>query len=242
MKITGLLAGKCPNGDDCPKIHDTDGSHVIVQGDLIVDPTTVGKKSLPKGEGLVAVPRELIYPAGMTLPEMSAYILERHTFHLLRVENRRAYAAASDGGDFARYLDGADGPLEGAGWHNKLREWTGDGRIRTKVHVVEGELSPYERYAFEWGFTRTTMAGEGVRVLEADPGELAGLPDFWVVDGEHVIRMDYDDTDKFSAAHVVTGPDAAAYRVLARVLWSEATNFDTWWDTHPGYRRKPRAA
>lgn len=242
MKITGLLANLCPNGDDCPKIHDTDGSHVIVQGDLITDPTTVGKKALPAGEGLVSVPRELIYPAGMSLPEMSAWILERHTFHLLRIENRRAYAAASDGGDFARYLDGADGPIEGGAWGDKLRGWTAEGRIRTKIHVVEGELSDYERYEFEWGFTRTVRAGEVVRVLEADPGVLTDVPDFWVVDTEHVVRMDYDDAGKFVAAHVVTGPDAATYRALARVMWAESTPFETWWDAHPGYRRTSRAA
>jgi hypothetical protein len=238
MKITGVLADDCPHGHDCPRIHDTDGDTVIVQGDRVTDPAVLEHLHLPEREGAVEVPRTLIYPPRLTLGEMAEWIDERHTFHLLRIENRRAYAAASDGGDFARYLAGESEPTQGAQWQDRLRASTNAGKLWTKLHVIEsGELSPYERYECEWGFAHTTRAGEVVKILSAEPGALADVPDFWVVDYEHVMRMDYDDAGKFTSAQAVTGPDAATYRALARVLWAQAEHFDAWWSAHPDFRR-----
>ena len=243
MNITGVLADSCPHGHDCPRIHDTDGDTVIVQGDRVTDPAVLEGLHLPEREGAVEVPRGLIYPPRLTLSEMAAWLDERHTFHLLRVENRRAYAAASDGGDFARYLAGKAEPLEGGAWLDRLTASTAAGRLWTKLHVIEdGTLSPYERYEFDWGFQRTTHAGEVVKILSVEKGSITDVPDFWVVDHEHVMRMDYDDTGKFASAQAVAGPDAATYRALARMLWAQGEYFDAWWDAHPNVRRHIDAA
>lgn len=241
MKITGLLADSCPHGHDCPRIHDTDGDTVIVQGDRLdlVDPATHEGLHLPDRETAVAVPRTLIYPPKLTLSEMADWIDQRHTFHLLRVENRRAYASASDGGDFARYLAGEAEPEQGAAWQDRLRAATRAGKAWTKLHVVEADdLSPYEQYEFEWGFAYTTQAGEIVKILSVEPGELAEVPDFWVVDHEHVVRMTYDDGGKFSHAQPITGPDAATYRALARLLWAQSEHFSEWWQARPYLHRR----
>lgn len=240
MKITGRLGDAlCPSGPDCPSIHDTEGDQVIVQGDTLTDTSLLDQLAMPDHESAVLVPRSLIYPTPMGLGEMLEWILDRHTVHLLRIENRRAYAAASDGGDFARYLDGAAEPLEGAAWHERLRASTKEGRTWTKLHVVHDDtLSPYESYEFEWGFTRTTRAGELVRVLSAAPARFADVPDFWVVDHEHVVRMVYDATGKFAGAHTLAGPDAAVYRALSQEMWACSTDFDQWWEHHPEAHRQ----
>lgn len=245
MKITGVLADGCPHGHDCPRIHDTDGETVIVQGDRLdlLDPETHDSLRMPKQETAVVVPRELIYPPTLDLAGMAQWIDERHTFHLLRVENRRAYASASDGGDFARFLAGEREPLEGGAWQDRLRSSTRAGRRWTKLHVIEDDhLSAYEAYEFAWGFTGTTSAGEDVRVLSAAAGMFAEMPDFWVVDHEHVIRMSYDDDGRFAHALPVHGPDAATYRALARFLWSQGQPFSSWWAEHPEMHRRDRLA
>ncbi len=242
MRITGRLADSCPNGHDCPRIHDTDGSHVIVQGDLVTDPQVLADLHLPEHEGAVSVPRDLIYPAPMTLAEMAAWLDARHTRTLLRVENQPAYASASDGGDFDRYLRGEPGPTEGEAWRDRLRADTAAGRQWAKVHIVHGGLTDYERYEFEWGFTGTTAAGEDVRIHQARDGVLADLPDFFVVDGEHVVRSVYDPNGKFVQAHVVTGADAVVYRALAASIWADAVPFKEWWDARPDEHRHTNAA
>lgn len=242
MRITGRLADDCPNGIDCPRIHDTDGDQVIVQGDRVTDPAVLEQLHLPAQETAVAVPRGLIYPQPMTLEELGDWIRGRHVTHLFRLENRDAYASASDGGDFARFLAGEDGPLEGGAWREHLRRDTDAGRHWTKVHVVRGPLSPYESYEFAWAFTRTTEAGEDVRVLEAQGSDLEGVPDFFVLEHQHVVRSVYGDDGRFVGAHVVPDPDAAAYRSLAARVWADATPFGQWWDAHPSEHHNRPAA
>jgi hypothetical protein len=242
MNISGLLAGKCPNGDDCDRIVDTDGDDVIVQGRKVRDAAVRSRLHPPADEDLVLIERTHIYPEAMALGEMGAHLRDLHTTHRLRIENRRAYAAASDGGDFARYLDGAPEPLEGAAWRDRLRADTAAGKAWAKVHVIVGDLSDYERYEFEWGFTRTTAAGEQVRIYEAQPGELDGLDDYTVVNHQHVVAGIYAADDQFVYGLPINGPAARAMQVLARQLWERAIDFPIWWENHPEAHRRPRAA
>lgn len=242
MRITGRLADDCPNGYDCPRIHDTDGDHVIVQGDRVTHPAALEQLHLPDHESAVSVPRGLIYPQPMSLPEMADWIGARHVSHLFRLENRDSYASASDGGDFARFLAGEETPLEGQAWRDQLERDTAAGRRSSKVHVVRGPLSPYQSYEFSWAFTRTARAGEDVRVLEAGPHDLEGVPDFFVLERRHVVRSSYDASGKFIGAHVVLEPDAAVYRNLAARVWANAIPFGQWWDAHPSEHRNRNAA
>ncbi len=238
MQITGRLGDSCPNGHDCHRIHDTDGDQVIVQGDKLTDPVLLAGLRMPEHEAAVLLDRTVMYPAPMGLGELATWIDARHTRHLVRIENQRAYASVSDGGDFQRYLDGEAAPLEGGAWRDGLRRHTAAGRIWTKVHIVAaGGPSDYERYEFEWGFRNNVEAGEEIRILTGRP-DLHGVPDFWVIDHEHVARMAYDSAGRFVGAHALTGPDAAVYRALAVAVWSAAVPFAAWWDAHPEVHRR----
>jgi hypothetical protein len=241
IHITGLLAGLCPNGDDCPQIRDTDGDDVVFQGKKLT-PELRAQLHLPADEDAVTGPRTLVQPQAMDLPTMGAYLRDLHTRHRLRIENRRAYASASDGGDFARYLAGEPEPEEGGAWHDRLRADTAAGKYWAKVHVVVGELSDYERYEFEWGFTRTTAAGEQVRIYEAQPGELDGLDDFTVIDDRHVVASIYNSNNQFVYGLPMSEVAARAMQVLASTLWERAIDFSTWWEAHHEAHRRPRAA
>ncbi len=242
MRITRRLADSCPNGLDCPRIHDTDGDHVIVQGDRVTDPAVLEHLHLPEHETAVAVPRGLIYPQPMSLAELGDWIGRHHDSHLFRLENRDAYSSVSDGGDFARFVAGEDGPLEGAAWQERLERDTAAGRRWTKVHVIRGALSDYERYCAAWPWPRTTEAGEDLRVLEAGQYDLEGVPDFFVLERRHVVRSSYDDTGRFVGAYVVPEPDAAVYRNLAARVWADSVPFAAWWDAHPLEHRNRNAA
>lgn len=242
MKITGRLADSCPHGHDCPRIHDTDGDEVIVQGPTLTDPDMLAHLDMPTHESAVKVPRSLIYPEPMTLREMGQWIGERHTFHLLRVENRDHYTSGSDGGDFQRFLRGEAEPLEGRAWQQAIAADTLQGRTWAKAHIQRGAPSEYEQYAYSWGFAHTVPAGEQVRIVEAHPHELAAVPDFFVIDREHVVRSIYDEVGHHIGAQVVVGIDALVYRALAEMIWNRGVPFVPWWSDHPDYHRKPRAA
>jgi hypothetical protein len=241
------LAHDCPVGNTCPAVHPYTEDEVVVVGDALDrrDPAKLAELAPRIGEKEVAnvVPVRLIYPDYLSIDELDAWITERFTTTCLRIENRPAYAVASDGGDFARWLAGEREPSVGAEWMDALRTERREHKYRSKVHVVGGrDLTDYERYAFDWGFSRTVDAGEDVRIFD-DPGHrFEEVPDFFVLDGRHVLRMDYGDDHSFLGALPITGPDAAVYRAIASVLWSGATLFHDWWAAHPDAHRRPRAA
>lgn len=241
MRITGSLYRECGSGPDCAEIHDTDEDKVIVQGDALrdVDADTYAGIRCGEGEDAVVVPRAALDGPRLSLDQMVEYIDARHTFDLLRVENRRTYASASDGGDFARFLSGEHEPLEGGQWMAKLAAERRAGRGRRKVHtIIDSEMSDYELFECAWAFPRTAAAGEDVRILDTEAGAVLDVPDFLLVDHQYVVVMHYGDDHRFAYARPLTGPDAAVYRALARALWSGAEDFRTWWanrsDLHRG--------
>ncbi|MQA63493.1 MAG: hypothetical protein GEU86_18865 [Actinophytocola sp.] len=108
--------------------------------------------------------------------------------------------------------------------------------------MLRPPLTDYLRYECEWGYTYNVRAGEDVRILDlsqAPPGTevLADVGDFFLVDGEHAIRMNYSASGDFDGA-VPVGPEVAdCFRVLAHTSWQLATPFETWWGEHPQYQR-----
>lgn len=239
-----LFAYDCPVGRQCPKIHPYTEADVIVQGDDLGqrDPDRLAALGLPAHEGAVVVPRRLVHPAYVTGDELDAWIDERFTHDLLRIENRRAYAVASDGSDFARFLAGEPEPTVVGPWFDQLDAEHAAGKTSRKAHITAAELSDYERYACAWGYARTVEHHEQVRMTEDRSGMFDDVPDFYVLDGAHVLRMDYADDHRFLGALPITGPDAAVYRALAEIVWSRGVEFRAWWATHPAARRRPHAA
>lgn len=239
MHITGRISDHCPNGVSCPRIHDTDGDDVIVQGTTVTDPGLLDQvdPNMPAHESAVAVPRTLLTPATLDLDTYTGWIFARHTWDLLRIENRRTYLVESDGDDYRRHQQGLPpvSPVKAA-WLALLAEHTAQGRRWRRLHVLPAgqPLTPYEHYQFA-AFGDNVAAGEDVRILTAtDPHHLAGVPDFFVLDGRHVARSVYDADGRHLGGHPITeDPHPAVYRALAAAIWQSAVPFRVWQDRHP---------
>lgn len=182
----------------------------------------------------------------LDLQQLGRAIVERHTTDLYRVETLPSYDAASDGGDYQRYLLGEPRPTSAAKqtWLDRLRADTAAGRCWRRAHVLELPLSDYLRYECEWGYTDNAAHGEDVRILVVGAAAMRGVTavgDFFVVDGQHVIRSEYDVHGRFVGAEELpeTADAATARRALAEVVWDLAVPFVDWWRAHPEYHRDP---
>jgi hypothetical protein len=161
-----------------------------------------------------------------------------------RLETLDAYAVASDGGDFARYLAGEDAPdpARKEAWLGRLRAERQAGKTRQWVHVVRSPLSDYLRFEMEWGYLPNLGAGAQVRILDlAERARPDGLvdEDFWLLDDEATAIMHYGEAGQFLGAEIAT--DTGRYRKARDAAWGHAVPFADYWAAHPQYHRS-RAA
>lgn len=221
---------------------------MVVAGTTVTDPVVLAELGLPDHESAVEVPRSVIYEKRvLDVDEMAEWLGGHHTRDLFRLETRHTYTVESDGDDYRRYLNGEAEPDAAAKqpWLDTLAADTAAGRVWRKVHLVRGRITDYERYEFEWGFAYNVVCGEQVRVLEIDgprASRLVDLGDFFVLDGEHVLRNLYDDAGRFLGSQVVYGGEASALRAIIDWVWDAAEPFTSWWERHPQYHRTTGAA
>lgn len=158
-----------------------------------------------------------------------------------RMEQLPAYAVDSDGDDFQRWLDGEPEPT----WERKQLNFDGlaaraaNGIRSERVRIFTAELTPYERYAAEWGYALNGPAGEDIRVLHR--GEHVIPPilgfDYWLINEAHVARMHYDDRGQWEAWEDAPEllDDCLAEHDLT---WSVAEHFELWYSRHPEHARR----
>ena len=115
-----------------------------------------------------------------------------------RLETLPAYGTEDSDPSFARYLElGHLPPLEqrprAQAWLAAVRQVTMEGRRMGRVHVLGRPLSSYLVYELAT-YPENAAAGETIGIADADTHpELAGLDrDFWLLDDELVLVMDYD--------------------------------------------------
>lgn len=177
----------------------------------------------------------------LDLAGLRAWIDDHHSFDLLRVQTLRHYAV---GEDLDRYIRGEDGPepKAKAAWLDRLRTLTAAGRRWRIVHALETPLSPYLRYACEWGYAQNVPAGQDIRILDMtgrdNAADIATVGDFYVADQQHVLLMHYADDGSFLGAEPITEkPRQAMLRVIADLAWQHAEPFAPWWNTHTEFHR-----
>jgi uncharacterized protein DUF6879 len=183
----------------------------------------------------------------MDVEELGGYITQHFTRTLFRLETLSQYEVASDGTDFARYLEGEaePDPARKQPWLDHLRDEARRGLYRHRVHVLRSPLSEYLRYECEWGYAYNAQAGEDIRILDLaerpDPGNLVDH-DFWLIDDNKVVRMHYGQTGQYVGAEVMPDREVYRYRAARDAAWNAAEPFARYWSAHPQYRRGADAA
>lgn len=182
---------------------------------------------LLKGATLTAAIADRLYDrGGRSVPGAGVF----------RMELLPAYAVASDGGDFGRYLEGEAEP----DWERKrpfmarLEQRRDDGLYQRRVRILSAMLSDYERFECDWAYRLNVPCGEDIRVLhrgEHDVPSLLGF-DYWLVNDSTVLRMHYANDGKFQGAQ--EAPELLRVcRREARHTFREAEPFLQWWERHP---------
>lgn len=243
MSKLNRLRTQCGNGVNCPSIDRREEGGLVITGDRIDNP------DLPAHEASVVVPDTLIPEvASLDIPDLAGYLAERHTADLFRLETLDHYDVSSDDDDYHRYVRGAPAPeaLVKGGWLDQVRADTAAGRRWRRVHVLRSPLNDYLRYECEWCYTHNVAAGEDVRILDVTQtpagAALLSVGDFFVIDGEHAVRSNYDAGGGFLGAVAVGAADNGSYVALADLAWQLANPFTAWWATHPQYHRDTPAA
>jgi hypothetical protein len=181
--------------------------------------------------------------------ELGQFVDDHFRTKLFRLETLDHYDVATDDQDFHRYLAGEPAPEASCKeeWLQVLRAEAAAGKHSRRVHVVTGPLSDYLRYEFEWGYVYNAAAGEDIRILDLSGRRLAGAgpllhQDFFIIEDEWVLRMQYDHAGRYIGTAVVTGETVAGYVELREAIWDAAQPFAPWWSAHPEYWRRNRAA
>jgi hypothetical protein len=109
----------------------------------------------------------------------------------------------------AKFMDG-DVPQQPSWFLNGVREARLAGKTMGRVHVI-GELTDYLRYELAM-YQQSAAAGEDIRILDAHVAAHLDLPpfDFWLLDGELVIRMDYGPRGAFAGRELITDTGTVA--------------------------------
>ncbi|MGH3695428.1 MAG: DUF6879 family protein [Pseudomonas sp.] len=233
----------CGNGLNCPALRWRENGQLIVSGPNVTDPEVLRELALPDHEGAIEVPPEMFAghgPALLDIDGMAEYISQRHNRDLFRLETLSYYDVPSDGDDYRRYLRGEADPNAEAKqpWLDRLRADIAAGRQWRRIHALTTPLPDYLRYECEWAYTFNVAAGEDVRIIDDASEAFLGVGDFFVIDGEHVVRSHYDQDGRFLGAEVVMEASARApYVAFAELIWRTAQPFIGWWEQHPEYHR-----
>ncbi|MGH3648725.1 MAG: DUF6879 family protein [Micromonosporaceae bacterium] len=179
--------------------------------------------------------------------ELLAYIDDRLTREVFRLELLDRYEVESDGSDFARYLRGDQEPTpeRKQPWLDRLARLRQAGIRNHRVHLLATPLTDYLRYECEWGYVWNARAGEEIGIIDRSEREAPNLPvdhDFCLIDDTHAVRMNYDDECRFVGAEQVDESDVAPYKEARDLLVHASEPFEEWWAQHPEEWRANRVA
>lgn len=104
-------------------------------------------------------------------------------------------------------------------WLDMLREAAVAGRRFARVRVVTVPLNDYSRFGV-WCAQFTGGAGEDIRYLTRDQADVAELPnqDYWLFDSAKLLRMHFDEQDRFLGGELVEG----AAEIVQANYWRDA--------------------
>jgi len=145
-----------------------------------------------------------------------------------RLEARDHYDAPYENESLRKFLSGKPDDLPWMqAWLTLLRDLTAEGRRVARVRVVSMPLTDYSRFGV-WCAQFTNSAGEDIRYLPRDLAAAEGVPshDYWLFDSRTLVKMHFDDEDRFLGGEATGDPavivqhnywrDAAWHRAMRR--------------------------
>jgi hypothetical protein len=117
-------------------------------------------------------------------------------------------------------------------WLDMLREAATAGRCFARVRLVSLPLTDYSRFGV-WCARFTGAAGEDIRYLVRDMAQAAGLPDqdYWLFDSRKLVRMHFDEGDRFLGGELVEDPGEIVQANYWRdAAWHKAVRRDDFAD------------
>lgn len=134
--------------------------------------------------------------------------------HVFRLQVHPVYTVQQEQEEFQRFLrEGTISIDKDDPGLVRMRERKAEGRIFSRVYVVEPPLTGYQRYAFVY-YHYIAEAGEDLRIIDLSSQANPGLPDydFMLIDGETVIKIHYEKADgAIIGAELLPDADIAEY-------------------------------
>ncbi|MGW4446506.1 DUF6879 family protein [Streptomyces sp. NPDC004682] len=152
-----------------------------------------------------------------------------------RLETLDDYSKSGSVDAYHAFLAGEPQPDDyNAGWVERLRSYTGNGKRVYRVHILSRPLTDYLRFELGWGYRKNMTGGEEFFILDVTekPNPLEGVPDFWFFDSESVAVMSYDGDGKYLGSEVLPGEQAERFKQYRDLALAHAEPFPAWWAKH----------
>jgi hypothetical protein len=145
------------------------------------------------------------------------------------LEARDDYDASYERQSFERFLAGNPDDLAWLqSWLDVLRTAAAQGRRYKRVRVVTVPLTDYSRFGV-WCARFMNEAGEDIRYITRDIAATIGLPtyDYWLFDSSKLVKMHFDEANKFLGGEVVDDPaEIVQHNYWRDVAWHHAVRRD----------------
>lgn len=155
-----------------------------------------------------------------------------------RLETLPQYLVEAEDQQFKEFLSGAKEPsIPPTEWCEWLTARKSEGKTLSCVHILPDELTPYLRFEIEWGYRYTAAAGQDVRLLTQDKmkPEFEAMmgKDFWLIDDETVVFMEYDSEGRYLFPRRLTDESQVErYRNLRDDLLANSIDFQSYWNSY----------
>jgi hypothetical protein len=142
-----------------------------------------------------------------------------------RLEARDAYALDYERVDFERFLAGSPTPPPELDWWRPWLEQVArlrrEGRMVSRVRVLAEPPSDYQRWMM-WAAPWYAQAGEQIAYLPRSRADDIHLPsrgpDWWLLDDERVIVMQFTAAGEIAEKRLLTGPELISRYITWRDL------------------------
>jgi Family of unknown function (DUF6879) len=144
---------------------------------------------------------------------------ERSAF---RLETRDSYALGYERAEFERFLAGTPTPPPEVDWWRpwlkQLARFAHEHKRIGRVRVLAEPPTDYQQWEM-WAGSWHAQAGERIRYMPRSRALRIGLPldhDWWLLDNERLIIMEFTDSGEIKSKTLVTGVDEEIDRCI---LW-----------------------